>query len=174
MLKRLPGRVDPLRLADEGARLEGTVPIAAMPRLAAAVAATDEAAARVELGFGRERDGTATLHGHIEAELTLQCQRCLEAMAWPLRTGLALALAENEIQAERLAATGDVVVLEERTLDLTSLVEDEILLALPLVARHEPAQCPADAQLQAQNEPEEDSRPNPFAVLSRLKQDSDD
>ncbi len=174
MLKRLPERVDPLRLADEDARLRGAVPLAAMSRLASALTDGGSGDAQVELDFRREPTGAAVVEGRIRAELSLQCQRCLEAMPWPLAADFELAIAADEVEAERLGASYEPLLVEEKMLDLGGLVEEELLLALPLVARHAPEQCPASAHLEPQTEPEEDRRPNPFAVLSQLKHDRDD
>ncbi len=61
------------------------------------------------------------------------------------------------------------------TLDLLALVEDELLLALPIVPAHDPEVCQHPAGFVVEDEPEssevEDKRPNPFSVLAQLKRD---
>jgi len=70
-----------------------------------------------------------------------------------------------------LDADSDVDVLAlSRSVDLRELVEDELLLAMPLVPRHEVCPAPLLApQADVAFEEAEQDRPNPFAALAALK-----
>lgn len=76
----------------------------------------------------------------------------------------------------RRSAEGyDALEVGEEPLDLLALVEDELLLALPIVPAHDPEVCQHPAGFVVEDEPEssevEDKRPNPFSVLAQLKRD---
>jgi uncharacterized protein len=100
-----------------------------------------------------------------DAAVGLECQRCLQRMVVPLRVDRRVFFVAGEDAAASLDADSDDDVLTlEPALDLKSLVEDELLLALPLVPRHEV--CPEPLPFEA--EPERRRRA-PFAALAALK-----
>ncbi|MGQ0701216.1 MAG: YceD family protein [Panacagrimonas sp.] len=78
------------------------------------------------------------LEGKIGGQLKLICQVCLEPFSWSLDAPVALALAFNEDQEERLMADCEPLLVLDDRLMLHEIVEDEVLLALPLMPR-----CPA-------------------------------
>lgn len=172
---------DPRRLnvesfaADAGA-LEGKW---ALPELARLVEVVPEDApagladvrwsARGERRRPRSVDPETWLHLHAQARVWMTCQRCLQPLAVDLEVHRALRFVASEAEAERLdAESEDDVLALEVMLDVRSLVEDELLLALPLVPRH--VDCAPAVPLEAQEEagtpaPEE----HPFAKLAALK-----
>jgi uncharacterized protein len=103
------------------------------------------------------------------ASVTLQCQRCLKAVRQPLSVDRRFRFVRSEEEAERLDETSedDVLVLQPR-LDLQELLEDELILALPLVARHE-GDCPDPLPLPTDDLEDEEPAPNPFAALAALR-----
>ena len=114
------------------------------------------------------------LHLQASAEVPQVCQRCLLSYAQPVEVDRwfrfvaseAAALAEDEECEE------DLLVLEPR-FDLAALIEDELLLELPLVPMHE--QCPEPVRMSAGElaESVEQEKPNPFAALAALKGHAD-
>ena len=107
------------------------------------------------------------LHLEADARLSLVCQRCLQPVATILRVERSFRFVADEQQALVIDAEieEDVLVLS-RTFDVTELVEDECLLALPLVPRHE--MCPQPLTV-APDPVGFEERPNPFGVLGELK-----
>jgi len=102
----------------------------------------------------------------------LECQRCLQPMRLPLHAERRIFFVDGEDEAAVLdAETEDDVLALQRALDLPALIEDELLLALPLVPRHEV--CP-DPLPRAFVDDDSAVAPadNPFAVLAALKQSS--
>jgi len=102
--------------------------------------------------------------------LALQCQRCLSPVVEELLAKRDFLFVADESTAEALdeESEADVLVLS-RDFDALSLVEDELILALPLVPRHAVCpqalpQAPADMTLEAST-----GRPHPFAALAALK-----
>ncbi len=114
------------------------------------------------------------LHLQARATVGLVCQRCLQPMAVPLAVERRVRFVADEAEAERLdeASEDDVLALPPRgRLDLPALVEDELILALPLVPRHEtcPQPLPLPAEDPVADAAEAEDRPRPFAALARLR-----
>ncbi|AKH19619.1 YceD family protein [Sedimenticola thiotaurini] len=177
MSSRLPEFIDPRRLASQGGGYSGTVKLADLPRLSEALLDT-AGNAGFSLEFYRDNRNRARIKGEVRAELVLECQRCLEALVLPVDAVLDLAVIQVPEEADRLPESVDPVWVEEDTLRLLDLVEDELILAIPQVPRHEPDDCgtgsytPAQEEMVSQGQEDDASdRPNPFAVLAGLKSD---
>jgi len=136
----LPESVKPERLADTGGTLKGRVPLAEMARLATLVHETD-GVVEVVVRSGVDLNGTRFLDIHLRTTLTLVCQRCLDPMSVPVDTRVALGLVNSVQEAEQLMERYEPLVLEEDTLVLRDLIEDELILALPIVALHPASDC---------------------------------
>lgn len=137
----------------------------------AAQAVSDAGVVRYRLRFFRDNQRRAAVSGHVEAEVALCCQRCLGTAILPIRQDFELVLVRSLVEAEQLPEEADPLLAPaDEPLVVSDLLEDELLLALPLVPKH-PEQCVRVPEL---NEPDEaeasnDERPNPFAVLKTLK-----
>ena len=167
----LPHVVDALRCCQQQAVVQGEVPLSALPRVAAQLQLSTEALAAVHLDFSVDEQGRRRIAGTVTATLPLQCQRCLDVVELAVSSELALALVWTEEKAAQLPRTLDPVLMAEPELDLYALVEEELLLALPLVPQHPVGQCaapaiPDAAEGEALAEPE---KVNPFQVLASLK-----
>ncbi len=104
-----------------------------------------------------------------DAAVGLECQRCLQRMVVPLHIDRRLFFVAGEEAAASLdAESEDDVLALEPVLDLRNLVEDELLLALPLVPRHEVCPQPLPFREEAEPPPAE----HPFAALAALKRGS--
>jgi uncharacterized protein len=177
MFERLPDWVDPARLAARAREIDGSLPLSELPRLAPVLADTaGEAAGR--FAFDRVQGRPDRVRGHVAATLHLQCQRCLETMDWSVDQAFEVFLVAEDVELDRVPAGGDAVRVEARGLSLHALLEDELLLSLPIVALHpEGTACAAGARrefgksevVQARRE----GRDNPFDVLKSLKRDKD-
>ena len=111
------------------------------------------------------------LHLRARCVVPLACQRCLGELRVPLEVDRHIVFARDEDSAAALddASEDDVLALSGE-LDVRELVEDELLLALPLVPRHDV--CPGAVRLSAQDadfDAAGDERPHPFAGLAALK-----
>ena len=120
-----------------------------------------------------DASGHARVWLHLEAEVSLPliCQRCLEPADIELSVVRDFRFVDTEEQAEAEdeEAEEDVLVLS-RDFDLLALVEDELLMELPLVPRH--AVCPGDVKLAVRDadfDAASAAKPNPFAALAGLK-----
>lgn len=165
----LPGTIDPIQLAERGAHLTGTLPLKSMPRLAqGSLEGSGDVA--VDLAFEREEgEQVFVMHGTLRVPLRVTCQRCLEAMDLNLEAAPWLILLKSGERLQRHEDDADILVAD-KPLSLSSLVEDELLLALPMVPAHAADQCPVKVRA-ASVAPGQTERggKNPFSVLDRLK-----
>lgn len=123
------------------------------------------------------------LHLQADALLPLTCQRCMAAVDLPLHVDQWFRFVDSEdiAMAEDDASDEDLLVMAPQ-FDLLALLEDELLMAIPLVPMHD--ECPValtvsagqlqpsgeSADTQASNGAANGSgKPNPFAVLAQLK-----
>ena len=143
MLGSLPEFVAPLRLARRQARLRGAVPVAELPRIAAIVR-DDSGVAEFALHFRLSASGVPRLEGRIGLTAFLTCQRCLEPIDLDLVPALRVAFTDGDEASERaeLAAGYEPLDCNGR-IGLKTLVEDEILLALPDFPMHRIEECAA-------------------------------
>ncbi len=179
MPKALPEQILPIRLAHRGETLEGSVAIEKMPRLAALL--EDRAGhVRFALRFGLDDDGQACVLGRIDATLVMQCQRCLEPMRVALECDVALALLAEAADAPVVDIRYEPLAVGDAPVSLSGLIEDELILALPGIARHASGKCemPPGADRVGENASEdgaaapesaEAGKENPFSILKSLK-----
>jgi len=168
-----PHAVDLLALCRSGATLQGEWPQAGMARLAISLHGAVPASAPVRwTATGSLRpvaggEAEVWLHLRASTEVSLTCQRCLQSMDEALQVDRHFRFVRGEDEAARLdeVSEDDVLELPQR-LDLHALVEDELILALPLVPRHE--RCPAPLPLR-DAEVAEEPAPKPFAALASLR-----
>lgn len=153
---------DPFKFAAEGRSLSGVIPLLELPRLGDVLldkSGSVQFSLVGEVGIDRK----PRMRLRISCELQVRCQRCLGSMVWPLeldslfelvRPGQPIAddeLEEDEFDA--IEATPDM--------DVTALVEDEIVLAVPIAPRHEKCEAPR---------PDGGAvKESPFASLEKLR-----
>lgn len=172
----VPERLDLAPFAREAARLEGEWQAVTLERLAESGAAEAPAeqwpavqwALQGEVREPRGGKPQVWLHVTAKAQVALTCQRCLQPVQEALALDRWIRFVDTEAEAAELDVDSDDDVLAlPRHLDARELIEDELLLALPLVPRHEV--CPQPLP-QAVDEPEAElDKPNPFAALAALK-----
>lgn len=175
-----PRRLDVRALAQDAAELEGDWPLTGFDRLSESLAA------------GADRSGLVSWHAHgfevpvrggaaqtwlalqARALVPLVCQRCLQVVDEPLVLERRFLFAADENAAAQLDGEieDDVLVLT-RELDLHGLVEDELLLDLPLVPRHEVCPQPLEAPAETPDPGVEQASPHPFAALAALRKRGD-
>jgi uncharacterized protein len=173
-----PGHLDVAAFAASAGRLEGEWPLSDLPRLLqdALPPASGGSAVPVAWSVRGERravaGGEAQTWLHLQActSLRLSCQRCLQPMNVPLDIRPSLRFVQGEQQAERLDEDSEEDVLAlGAALDLRVLIEDELILALPLVPRHD--RCPQPLPMSAGevDAPAADPPAHPFAALQALR-----
>ena len=168
----IPPHVDPRKLADREAVLEGSWPVSQFERLCESLA-SDSGEIHAVLRFGRDEQGLLVIRGTLDVVVQMVCQRCLDAAEIPVHGEFTYAVFREGRTPENLPKGYDALEVGEEPLELHDLVEDELLLALPIVPAHEPDECRHPAGYTAAPEPtvEEVKRSNPFDVLAQLKRD---
>lgn len=154
--------IDPQAFARDGGRLEGVVQVAALERLADLVMDA-QGELRFLVSGTRDQDGRLFLLLHLEGALKLECQRCLESYDWSFQIDSRLLLVPpgQPMPDDDLEDDSCDPVEATPRMDVVPLLEDELLLAIPVVPRHEVCEPPA-----AYRDNEETS---PFAVLKKLR-----
>jgi uncharacterized protein len=171
--------IDPL--ADGRARIDFAIPIAEFPRLRPQLARA-EGIVTGHARFDRER-GLPVADVQVEGRLALTCQRCLEPFDHPVQSSGRVALVASAAEADRASADLETILAPDRRITLRDLVEEELLLLLPIVPRHAGEACaeataaapgaearagaqPRDADLREPGE--EADRHRPFERLNEL------
>jgi uncharacterized protein len=166
----LPESVDAWRMVSARRSFQGELPIVAMKRLGGALAGT-EGTAQYELDFGRDEFGTAYLDVRVQAPLSLTCQRTLEPFVLPLTVDSRLGLIRSERDESALPPNVEpLLVVDDGKLSLLDVIEDELLLALPLIPINPDSTLPEEVVGPPPGEISSEERSdNPFAVLRELK-----
>ncbi len=171
MSQRLPEFIEPLRLVEARRSLEGQLTLAGFPRLADSLKRTD-GYVEVAMDFRRDGEGSPCIMGKVRAELVLVCQRCLGDMRLPLNLDLRLGLVPTDARAKQLPVDLDPLVVSESPMSLSDIIEDELVLALPIIPMHPPEMCEGIQKSglgQALADTDQLRNDNPFAVLESLK-----
>jgi uncharacterized protein len=164
----LPDVVDAWRMVAATRIFEGTLELAAMSRLGEGLADT-AGECRYHVEFGRDECGTAFVEVKADAVLPLICQRTLERFELPVQVEQRLGLIRHEREEAALPPGYEPLLLpEDARLHPTELIEDELILAVPVVPV-KPGTEAIEAHWEATAEETQDERPNPFAALSTLK-----
>ena len=145
--------------------MRGELRLAEFERLPNGVLNRDAALA-YRLCFYRDESGACVVEAEIDANLIMDCQRCLRPVAVAIhqRTLLAITKITEKIQA--LDARYEPFALAGDELSIMQLLEDELLLATPFSPLHPEAEC---AGKQALDKINTEARPGPFAALVGLK-----
>lgn len=169
-------RLDIARFTKAAEQLQGQHTAADYPRLAQELQgdpANSTIAWQVQGEFVPQTGGAGEnwLHLDVQAQLPLTCQRCLQPVDVSMHLQRAFRFVKDEATAEALddECEEDLLAMS-RAFDLHSLIEDELLMDMPLVPRH--TTCPAPlAFSQEEQAPagEVSDKPHPFAALAGLR-----
>jgi uncharacterized protein len=171
MFEKLPDLVDPVHCAEHNMRFKASVNQSALSRLEGLVLST-KGEVQVDIRFGMHRGlKSPEFDLTVETELELECQTSLQAYKLPVKSHVRGVFVSSLALAEDLQEDIEVYELPAGKLSLLELVEDEVLLAIPMVPRIE------EADINWQDEPleevipqEQEAKPSPFAELEKLKQ----
>lgn len=156
--------IDSVEFARAGEILNGSVPVSKLARLADSL--FDGAGVlQFELKGARDARQRLRLHLAVDGSIDLQCQRCLGKLVYPVSTQTNLLVLTGDTAAD----SGEIDDLDgvpaAADTDVWALVEDEVLLALPLAPRHAEGECSPAVKEAGE------AMASPFAALAGLKQD---
>ena len=135
MSRALTGWYDPRLLAGQQAILKGEIAVASLTRLAKMLG-SDEGAVQVRFAFDQRQQQDITVDIDYEATLEVVCQRCLEPFTITLAQRASLAIIEPGGSEDYAPDGYEPLLLDEARLQPLALLEDELIMALPLVPRH--------------------------------------
>ena len=173
MLDRLPELIDPILFAERRSELKGQVEIRALGRLSD-ILISDVGKVNIDFAFFKEGRLLA-LHGQIKADLSLKCQNCLEAVNWPVDSTFKLGIVSTLDEVNRLPEEYEPLLVGEDKIPLTEIVEEELLLCLPVFPKHQQC-CINYDQVHAEKPAQKNAQStsdNPFSVLAKLKNTGD-
>jgi uncharacterized protein len=164
------GVIDSLEFARSGQALAGELPLSGLERLHDVLIETG-GVLRYALRGDRDERNRPQLHLAIDGELRLQCQRCLEALDYPIAVRSTLLLIPRGEQADEMLDDPEAPDAIEASdeLDVGQLIEDEVLLSLPLSPRHAEGACLSRTRVHEDGA----EAPSAFSQLAALKRASD-
>ncbi len=134
--------IDPVRLANQSKTLQGEVALSRCRRLET-VLSDMTGSVSYELDFSRSDQGKPVVNGRITANVMLECQRCGGTVEVALELNPHLMIVITDEQAKQVPSDYEPLLVDEAPLTIVDVLEEEILLGLPMVPRHDEGQCPA-------------------------------
>lgn len=164
----LPSKLDLATLAGGAHHYAASVELGPFSRLQARASGSQPADVRLVIRVtdqgGARRVG---IEGEVQALLVMRCERCLGEVTVKVAGEFNLVAVGSEAAAAALPVEESPVIADKQVLHVSELVEDELILALPIVAMHEPEGCPGmDWQTNYE-------KPHPMAALAQLKSAQD-
>jgi uncharacterized protein len=158
--------IDNLEFARHGSVLQGELAIARLDRLQALLFSS-QGLLNYTLSGKTGAKGESLLECCIDGRLVLQCQRCLEALEYPLHVVSTLKVVKGLTQFDDVGDEDEAVdsIPASAAMNVSALLEEEILLNLPISPLHAPGAC----REQSGAKSVKDERTNPFGALAALK-----
>ena len=167
MSTTLPEKLDPWRMVQGRRVFEGTLAVAQLPRLVGLLASAEgEVACKIE--FGRDEFDISYVDIHVDTSLMMVCQRSMVEFSQPVHINQRLGLISDDSEEARLPEGYDPLLIENGAICLKDVIEDELILGLPVVALS-PGAPLEQVPVTAGPVPEDEQPPNPFAALGQLK-----
>ncbi|WP_392563420.1 23S rRNA accumulation protein YceD [Orbus wheelerorum] len=170
MENRLPLTIDPIKTAQKRLDYIGEFLAKNANRLAASV---ENVNSNIEcaLSFGIDRQRLCVIEMDAKVSVTLMCQRCQQPFELLVHVKNKFSPVKSDAQAEELPECYEPALINEfGEVDMLGLVEDEIILSLPIAPVHDSQHCEvSEADMVFGEIPIEDDKPNPFAILASLK-----
>ncbi len=169
-------RIDPVSMARSERQLRIEISLSQLARLEGLILPpADEEKVSAVFAFAVNAEGLSCVDGEIRAQVRLTCQRCLSPLSLPLLSDVRWALVDKE---DDLPAGYEQLQTEDGRCDLRALIEDELLLALPIVAMHDINDCAVAEQYRQEILVEEaraadEPTQRPFADLAALMAEKD-
>ncbi|MDF7681108.1 23S rRNA accumulation protein YceD [Enterobacteriaceae bacterium ESL0689] len=167
---KLPLTLDPVHAAQKRLDYAGIYSRNQVERIASSVVSVDSDV-ECSLSFTIDNQRLVVIYGDAQVSVTLECQRCGKPFSHRVHTKYCFSPVTRGEQTEALPESYEPIEVNEfGEIDLLAMIEDEIILSLPIVPVHDSEHCEvSDAERVFGELPEEAQKPNPFAVLASLK-----
>ncbi len=174
------GTVFPLQLAKRNAHWSGELALSAFARLGGLLVA--EGPVAVELEFEAIDRSSCRVVGSAAVDVVLECQACLEDVPRRVHATIDYRVVRSEAEAQEVATSADPFLMRGESVAVAELVEDDLLMSLPIRGCEAGSPCPNRPQLEypadadaASGADDTGAAPgNPFAVLESLRRQQDD
>lgn len=164
----MPGFIDPYKLAKHGQSLQGKVPVAAMQRALASLA-SDQGEIEYNLSFATDEDGLCVISGEFTGQVTMRCERCLKNYIADIGGEFTVSPVADEAAAKQLDDSYEPVIAVDGKLYPSDLIEDELILALPIMPLHKAGDQSCIEFIAEVGGAKPQSAANPFQILQTLK-----
>ena len=146
---RLPVKIDHRKLARQGQTLKCSLPKQHFVRFSE-ILAEDDGDIKVELVFSKGKQDRTQIHGSLSSIIKLVCQNCLKPFSFILECPIDLEIVANESEVAGVGEGIDLIVAEDSEIKLAEILEDELLMSVPMIPRHPQVRCP-DNDYEQQN-----------------------
>lgn len=160
----LPAYIDPWDFAQKRRICAGEMPVSATHALREWAA--QDNVIRLSLTGQVDKNHYSRLRGTVAVTLQLQCQRCLEMMPYDVAHDFDYVLIRDAAEEDRIEDGSETLICAGHELELAWFAEEEILLAMPMIAKHD--NCEAPKGRPASPEAIPTHAENPFAALKEL------
>lgn len=148
----------PRRLAARREQLNASLKSALLPRFLDCVVSAAEAV-KVDLAFSLDGNGLCRVRGHLQTEVRQHCQRCLREVSLQVKADINLCIVKNDEAARLLPKDQDPFIMSGSQVSIEELVEDGLIMALPMVYKHQ------DCRIDASSKAAQAETDRPFALL---------
>ena len=164
----LPLSFDPYLAARQARRVSGDLPVSMLQRVAEVVLRGGTVVS-VDFELSLSEQNLPLLVGTVQGNVVLRCERCLGAVEIPIQSSVALVLVEEGRALDPVMQGYERFEYSGTHVSTLELLEEEVLLALPMIPKHERIEdCEPHVLDWMQNEIDvETKRDNPFAVLKK-------
>jgi len=169
---KLPKKLDPIKSAQKQSSYDGVYLAHEMKRYSSAVVAV-KAEVPVNVEFLKDAQGLTYFSGKMHSQVQLVCQRCNNVFDHLVNAEFCFTPVQGSEHTDLLPDAYEPVEVDDHgEVDLFQLIEDELILSLPIVALHSREDCAVkEEEMQFGKIESEPLRKNPFAVLKELKRD---
>lgn len=130
------GLVDPYKMAKRHMTLQDKVAVVNLQR-ANKLLASDAGNVEYKFDFSTDLEDLCVIHGELHGLLTMCCQRCLKNFKREVRCEFSVSPVKDDAEAKLLPSCYEPIILEDSKFDVLELLEDELILGLPIVAAHD-------------------------------------
>ncbi|MDT8408597.1 MAG: YceD family protein [Wenzhouxiangellaceae bacterium] len=168
MSRDFPDWIDVERAAQGGRRFAGEIPLLWLERVVDLLTAPEpDEVIGFEVEVSANKQGTLLVDVHVFGAVPMTCQRTLKRFWQPIDSHSTLAIVKSERELDELPEDLEPKLVADGRVKLAELVEDELLLALPLVPKDpasEPVINAGDVLVEV-----DQAQKNPFAALAGMR-----
>jgi uncharacterized protein len=187
LIAPIPKILHPIKFADQGLSFSGEVALERLPRVMELLTSNSDAensdknalpSVRVQLSFSIDEQNFRVINGQLDGQIKVECQRCLAPTIQKVSSEFQLAVVITDEQARHLPKYYEPLLVENDEVDLFVLVEEELLLSMPMFSYHSDKNCAELTNLDFVKQKGDDfienmldasKKQNPFEILKNLK-----